>query len=69
MGESMKINTDINRSDLIKFNLAILPRMKSTYTTILVIAVLAFAWLSWKHGLPETTHEWLGTFIAAIGVA
>ena len=35
----MRVTTNISKMDLIRFNLAILPKLRSTYVTILVIAL------------------------------
>lgn len=56
----MKIITEITRGDLIRFNLAILPRLKSTYTSMLFISAMVFIWLVWKNGMPNTAIDWIG---------
>ena len=49
----MKVTTNIGKLDLIKFNMSVLPRMRSTYITILVIASLTFLYImsSAKNGV------------------
>jgi hypothetical protein len=64
----MKVATDIQKSDLIYFNLNLLPRLKSTYLTVLVIAIFTFIFICWKNGCPVSTRQWLGILIpSAIG--
>lgn len=53
----MKVTTNIGKLDLIKFNMSVLPRMRSTYITILVIASLTFLYITWNKGLPENSRE------------
>ncbi|MCQ4318631.1 YcxB family protein [Stutzerimonas zhaodongensis] len=53
----MKVTTNIGKLDLIKFNLSVLPKMRSTYITILVIASLTFIYITWSKGLPENSRE------------
>ncbi|MCP3929797.1 MAG: YcxB family protein [Bacteroidetes bacterium] len=65
--ENMEVTTNINRLDLIKFNMAVLPRMKSTYITILSIAVLIFAFILWKHGMPNSANKWFALMLACVG--
>ena len=66
-GEIMEVTTDIKRNDLIRFNLAILPRMRSTYVTILSIAILVFAFIAWNKGFPQSNNDWFVIIAAAIG--
>ncbi len=63
----MKVNTDIRRRDLIHFNLVLLPRLRSTYVTIAVIAFVVFAFLLWENGSPETVRNWTVMLIASLG--
>ncbi len=66
----MKVTTSVSKMDLIRFNLAILPRLRSTYVTMLVIAILAFGFICWKSGIPQTTSNLivvlLASFVGAI---
>lgn len=62
----MKVVTDIERLDLVKFNLSAVPRMSSTYKSIIFIALLVFAFLSWKKGFPSTSIEWLVSITASL---
>lgn len=62
----MKIETEITRNDLIRFNLAILLRMKSTYVTIIVVSVIIFSFLAFNNGLPKTSINWLSIIFASI---
>jgi hypothetical protein len=50
----MKITTYIRKVDLVRLNLSILPRMRSTYITIFVVFCLTFLFIAWNHGLPNT---------------
>ena len=62
----MKVRTNISRVDLVKFNLSVIPRMRSTYTTALVFAVLVAMYFLWRDGQPITRHEWIDLFIVSI---
>jgi len=62
----MKVITKISRGDLVRFNLAILPRLKSTYTTMLFIAALAFIWIASEKGMPNTKIDWIGIILVSI---
>jgi membrane protease YdiL (CAAX protease family) len=63
----MEVTTDIKRSDLIRFNLAILPRMRSTYVTILSIALLVFAFIAWDKGFPQSSNDWFAIIAGSVG--
>jgi hypothetical protein len=63
----MKVTTNISKMDLIRFNLAILPKLRSTYLTILVIALLAFGFICWKSGIPQTTNNWIAAIVGSLG--
>ena len=67
MREIMEVTADIKKSDLIHFNLSIIPKTRSTYVTILVIAVLVFVFITWKKGLPHSSNDWLAIAAASIG--
>jgi len=62
----MKVITEISRGDLVWFNLAILPRLKSTYITMLFIAALAFIWIASDKGMPNTAIDWFGMIIGSV---
>lgn len=62
----MRVTTNINKMDLIRFNLAILPKLRSTYITILVIALLAFGFICWKNGIPQTTNNWIAALVGSL---
>lgn len=53
----MKVTTNIKKLDLIKFNLSLLPRMRSTYVTILIIACLTFLFITLNKGLPNSPSK------------
>jgi hypothetical protein len=63
----MKVTTHISKMDLIRFNLAILPKSRSTYVRILVIALLAFWFICWKSGVPHTANNWMAALIGSLG--
>ena len=63
----MKVVTDITRIDLIKFNLSLIPRVKSTYISMLVVITFVFIFLSWTKGFPETSSDWLAISMGSIG--
>lgn len=62
----MKVNTDIKKIDLIRFNLIILPRLKSSYIMILAISLLVFTYITWTSGLPQSSKGWLGIFFSSV---
>ena len=63
----MKVTTNINKSDLIRFNLAILPKLRSTYMSILVIALFVFGFLCWKNGFPQCQNNWIAILLGSVG--
>lgn len=63
---AMTVATKISKGDLIRFNLAILPRLRSTYVSILVIAALVFGFLCWKNGIPQTQNNWIAIGLGSI---
>jgi hypothetical protein len=67
MHKLMKIETELRRRDLILFNLALIPRTRSTYITIVLIAVGAFIYLCSQNGIPVTKGDWLVALIGSIG--
>lgn len=50
----MKATTNITKLDLIKFNLSVVPRMRSTYIAILIIATVTFLLTILVSGSPQT---------------
>ena len=63
----MKVTTNINRADLIRLNLYLIPRLKSTYISILIYTVLVFAFLVWMHGFPSDAKDWCSILFGSIG--
>ncbi len=63
----MEITTNIKKSDLIRFNFAIIPKTRSTYTTVLSIAALAFAFIAWDKGFPQSSNDWFAIIAGSIG--
>jgi hypothetical protein len=55
----MEVTTNIEKLDLIKLNLSIAIKMKSTYISILVITGIVFSFLLWKKGIPSTDKNWM----------
>lgn len=64
----MKVTVNINKMDLIRFNLAILPRLRSTYINIVVISLFMFGFICWKNGIPQTQGNWVATIISSFSV-
>ena len=62
----MKVTTNIKKLDLIHCNLMLLPRSRHTYVMIFVIAIAIFVFISWKHGIPQSTKDWVGILIASV---
>ncbi len=62
----MKIVTTIKKSDLIKLNLSLVFKIKSTYVSVLIIAVLAFLFILWKRGMPSNEIQWMITVGACL---
>lgn len=67
----MKVITNIRRLDLVHFNLVLLPRLRSTYVTIGVIALAMVVFFIWNHGIDETARNWkvvvMVSLVAGIG--
>ena len=63
----MEVQTKLTKGDLIRFNLAILPRERSTYFTVLFIAALVCAFLLWEKGIPNTDKQWVALVVGSIG--
>lgn len=64
----MKITVEIKKSDMILFNLSILPRLKSTYIGLLIISLFTFIAIYLEHGIPYSASDWGFTLLAsAIG--
>jgi hypothetical protein len=63
----MKINVEITKSDLIRLNLSLIPRMKSTYTTIVAIGIFVFGFLVWLKGFPDTRNHWIAITFGSVG--
>lgn len=63
----MKVTTNIGRSDLIKFNAYVIPRMKSTYVTGLIASSFVFAFVVWKYGVPCNSFEWGRALFVSLG--
>jgi len=61
----MRVTTNIGKMDLVLFNLAILPKLRSTYVTILVIALFVFGFICWKNGIPQTQNQWIAITIGS----
>lgn len=62
----MQVTTNITRFDLLAFNLYVIPRMRSTYITGIVFALLCFAFLVWKDGSPCTKADWVKYSIISV---
>jgi hypothetical protein len=57
----------INRRDIALLSLSLLPRTRSTWIGLLVLAALIAGYLTYKHGIPQSPRS-LGAFlIASIG--
>lgn len=67
MHKPMKIEIELRRRDLILFNLALIPRMRSTYITIALIAAGAFIYFCFQYGIPATKEDWLVPLTASLG--
>ena len=61
----MRVTVNIRKMDLVRFNLAVLPKLRSTYVTILVIAVFVFVFICWKNGLPQAQKAWIAIIIGS----
>ena len=62
----MKVDTNINKIDLIRLNLIILPRLKSSYIMILAISLFVFTYIAWTNGLPQSSKSWLNILLSSI---
>ncbi|MCF6193563.1 MAG: YcxB family protein [Kangiellaceae bacterium] len=63
----MKVVTTIRKWDLIRLNLSLLPKQRSTYVTFLIFAIFIFLYLSWKHCFPHSSNDWLAILAGAAG--
>jgi len=41
--------------------------MRCTYTTIVVVGVFVFAFVTWSRGFPETSNEWIAILVGSAG--
>lgn len=55
----MKVVTNIKKRDLVRLNFQMLPKFRSTYITIICIALFAFMFICWKSGIPHTMEKWI----------
>lgn len=62
----MNVATELKKMDLIRFNLAIIPKSKSTYVTILVIALLTFGGICLRNGVPETSASSMAALVGSL---
>ncbi|PID75534.1 MAG: hypothetical protein CSB23_03055 [Deltaproteobacteria bacterium] len=63
----MRVTTNIRKTDLIRFNVAILPTLRSTYVTVLVISLFIFGLICWKNGIPQTQSGWIRILLSSFG--
>lgn len=63
----MKVTVNITKFDYIKFNIAILPKIKGTYISILITAIFVFMFLIWWKGIPQTLNSTIAIFLGSIG--
>ena len=62
----MKVIANIRRLDLIHLNLALLPRLRSTYVTIGAIALAVAAFVLWQNGVDDTVRNWKLVCLASL---
>ncbi|SDT91333.1 YcxB family protein [Halopseudomonas salegens] len=62
----MQVTTNIRKMDLIRLNLLVLPRQRSTYIGMLVLALFAFAVICWMSGFPQTTVNWVAALVGSL---
>ena len=62
----MKVTTNLSRLDIVKFNLNVIPRMKSTYVAGLVFALLTLAFFFWKEGIPCNSSGWTKYLVVSL---
>ena len=67
----MNITTDIKKSDIINFNLAVIPQLKSTYIGLLIISCFIFIFVFIELGIPSSASDWIYKLFASVigGVA
>lgn len=63
----MIVHTNIKRLDLIHFNLVLLPRLRSTYVAMGMIASVVFVFFLWESGVPKTAPSWMVMILASLG--
>lgn len=62
----MRVTTNLSKKDLIRFNLTILPKLRSTYVGILSITICVFVFICWKNGFPQTQKNWIALIIGSL---
>lgn len=62
----MKVTTNIRRVDLVYFNLMLLPRLRSTYVSIGVIALAVALFVLWQNGVDATVRNWKIVVMASL---
>lgn len=62
----MKVQTNISRTDLALLSLVVLPRLRSSYVTIAIIACAIIGYVFWRHGLPQTPSQWSLLLVSSI---
>lgn len=55
----MRVETNISRLDLLRFNLTILPRLRLYYILVLFLFGVAFIFSFGEAGVPVGAHEWV----------
>lgn len=55
----MEVKTNIEKKDLIYFNLTIIPKLRSTYITIIVLSIFMLAFLFLTRGIPSSGRDFL----------
>ena len=63
----MKVTTNIRKMDLIRFQLSILPKLPSSYITIVVMALFTLGLICWKSGVPESASSWILAITISLG--
>ena len=61
----MIVTSDIKKTDYIRLNLTMVPRLKSTYMSLVPMSIFIFILLSWKRGIPDTTNEWIAFLVGS----
>ena len=62
----MKVSIKLTRSDLLRFNIWVIPRMSLTHRAYLAVVAFSFANLIYSRGFPDSLLDWLIITVASV---